>query len=625
MPSLYYRIEAPGVNVLKAVSDQVIYGLLYQLDLTQTFKDSVYPMASFMAPANYDTEGKPNLTGNTRCDVDISYVMDKSQVPWPVDSPYTTAAYGLRNSHRGNHTPVLYDAASGVMVEHATKACAVEMSFSMTFSTFDEACRAFDTIQSKYKGSIIKTPFDLAFSYPVSMNLYTLLFEVYKLKDDYQNKSFLDYLNDTKKTEISFDIRKSQLTDPNADKELMIRCQEINCVAQLTMDQKEPEVTRVNQLPDTFNVSFSFVVQFGRPDYLAVYLPVSIDNKVLPPVLFSSVMTNFYNNPAIGGVYQDLTCSEFMKRSYGDYNASGRIIRLPVYDDWFSADQQYSFYQYRPFLIAHFTLDGPVTTINLKQLDDVVLHPVAQAILTKMGNAVFDYGGIFTVGVYADNLRLGPELLSLDDDLNLTITSGRSDKVYHLMLSESTNLFKMNKDWDQLLIEYRYFFPLTIERNIQALVKKKYFYVAYDNIFLSIIDRIDGAGQLKALLKTMIDLGEDTNEIYGYTQNPSQLADYLALTPSQRHPYQLPTGTDPISVLVNQYYTTKASVNGRSLLVAFIEQCLIAGYMSLDQVPEQYLEPNRTIYPYYAGQGGYYGFNTPLRVFNITIEPERQQ
>ena len=620
MPSIYYRIEAPGVNILKMVSDEVIGGLLEEFDLTQTFEKSIYPMSSFMASSNYsDADGQPTLTGKTRCDIDINYIMDKTQVPWPVDTPYTTSAAGLRSSYKGHHTPILYDEKAGVLIEHYTIACAIEMVFSMTFSTFDEACTAFDTIQSKYRGSIMRTPFDLAFSYPVSEKLFEYLLEVYKLKDDYKNKSFLDYIDDVKKTEISFDVRKSQLTSPDADKELMIRCQELNCVGQLTMDQKEPEVTKVDDLPDTYSVNFNFVVQFGRPNFVAVHTPVSIDNKTLPSVLFSSVTTNYHYSPFVGGVYQDLVCNEFMKRSYGDYSAANQIIRIPVYDDWFGVDQQYAFYQYRPFLIAHFTLDGPVTTINLKQLDDIVLHPITQTILKKMGNEALQYGGIFTVGVYANNLRMGPELITLDHDLNLTIVSDRKDAVYHLMLSESTNLLKMNKDWDQFLIQYRYFFPLTIERNLQSLIKNKYFYIAYDDNFLSLIARLETGGRLKAILKILVDLEEDTNEIYGYTQNPSQLADYLAYTPSRRTDYSLPTGTDNTSVLVQQYYTTKASVEGRSLLVAFIEQCLIKGYIKLNQIPKQYLEPNRSIYPYYSGQGGYYGFNTPLRVLNYTF------
>ena len=623
MPTLYYRVEAPGVNILKTVSDEVVFGLLDELDLSQSFKNSVYIMSSFMASSQYDDGNRTPTLVKNRCDVDINYVMDKSQVPWPVDTPYTTAAYGLRASSKGNHTPILIDEKAGILIEHHTVACALDMNFVLTFTTFDEACKAFDTLQNRYKGSLIQTPFDISFSYPVSVSMLKFLIAVQQAKLDYKTKTILDYINDMKRMQISFDVRKSQLIEPDADKELLIRCQQIRCLAQLTMDQKEPDANFVDNLPDAYTISFNMTLQFGRPNLVAIHTPISVDNMVLPYGLFENIVTNFHYNPDVSGIYQDLLCNEFMRRSFGDYNNAQRIIRLPVYDDWFSADKQYQFYQYRPLLIAHFTLDDSATTINIRQLDDVVLHPVVQQILIQMKNKVFEYGGLFHLGVYADNLRLGPELVTLDENLNLVIRSDRKDKVYHLVLSETTNLNKMTVEWDDLLVKYRYFFPLTIERNLQTLIKKKYFYVAYDNTILAKIALLEREGRLKDLLKTMVLLEECTNEIYSYTQNPSQLADYMVYTPSSRKAYVLPIGTDQISTAVRQYYSTKASVEGRSLLVAFIEQCLISGYMTLDEIPAQYLEPNTAVYPYYNGQGGYYGFNTPVRIFNYTINPQR--
>lgn len=624
MPTLYYHVEAPGVNILNTVTDQAVGGLLNELGLTPYFKDSVYILNQFTASSQYDDgSGAINLIKN-RCDVNVSYVLDKSQVPWPVETPYTTTAYGIRSDKKGTHTPILSDVKSGIFIEHYTVACAANMDFVLTFQTYDDATRAIDTIQTKYKGSLIQSPFDLSFSYPVSMSLFEYLVAVFKAKTDYQSKTLLDYLKDVQRTEISFDIRKSQLTDPNADKELMIRCQQLRCLAQLTMDQKEPETDRIESLPDSYKISFNMVLQFGRPNLIAVNTPISVDNTLLPDALFANVIANYHYNPYVHGLYQDTLCSDFMKRTYGNYNYASQIIRFPIYDDWFSVDRQYAYFEYRPLLIAHFTLDGPTSTIDLKQLSDIQLHPVVLDILKRTGNAVFNYGGLFNIGVYAGDLRLGSELVSLSDDLILTITSSRPDKVYHLMLSETTNLKKTDVAWDPLLIEYRYFFPLTIERNLQSLIDKRYFFIAYDDSLLTLISNLEHKGKLKTLLQTMVSLGECTNAIYSYTQNPSQLAEYLTATQSLRTDYAIPTGTDATSVLIQQYYSTIASIQGRSLFVAFIEQCLIGGYTTLNMVPSQYLKPNQTTYPYSNVEGGFYGFNTPLRVLNYTIRPEQR-
>lgn len=624
MPSLYYRVEAPGVNILNTVTQQVVTGFLDELDLFRYFKDSVYIVNAFSSNSQYDDgSGSPTLNKD-RCDVEVSYIIDKSQVPWPVDTPYTTTAYGLRSTKKGNHTPILIDEESGILIEHYTVACGIDMSFTLNFQTYDDATKAFDALQQRYKGSLINTPYDISFSYPVSMGMLKYLTAVFEAKTGYQDKTLLDYIDDKKVTEISFDIRKSQLTDENADKELMIRCQQLQCLAQVTMDQKEPDAVRVGQLPDSFTISFSMVFQFGRPDLVVVHTPISVDNTVLPYTLFENLIINYHWSPYVGGVYQDLMCSEFMKRGYGEYGYSSQLIRIPAYDDWFTADAQYVYYEYRPLLTAHFTLDGSETTIDLKQLDDLQLHPIVLQIMKETGNKIFNYGGIFHIGVYADSLRLDQELVSIDEDLILTVKSNRPDKQYHFILSETTALNKTDPAWDQTLIKYRYFFPMTIERNLQQLVDKRYFYIAYDDELLGLISRLTNQGKLKAILKDMVELGEDTNELFSYTQNPSQLADYLTYTQSLRNDYEIPKENpddpdSPDSEILSAYYSTVASVNGRSLFVAFIEQCLLKGYITLDQIPTEYIMPNKSVYPYANVSGGYYGFNTPVRVFKYNI------
>ena len=624
MTTLYYHIEAPGVNILNTVTNEVVTGLLDEIDAMRYFQDSVYIKSKFASISQYAGQDNIVTLVKDRCDVEVVHVMDKSQVPWPVEEPYTTTAYGMRSGQKLNRTPILLDDKAGVSIEHMTVASALEMNFVLTFKTFDVACLVFDTLQSKYKGSLVQSPFDIAFSYPVSSSLLQFITAVYKAKTDYQSKTVLDYINDMKRTQISFDIRKSQLTDPGADKQLMIRCQQLGGLALLTMDQKEPDDIKNDELAEAYTISFNLVFQYGRPNLIIVNTPIVIDNTVLPYNLFENLMINFHHAPNVGGVYQDLLCNEYMRRSFGNYTNASEIVRFPVYDDWYGIETQSQVFGYRPFLIANFTLDGPTTTFNISQIQDISLHPVLKAIFLEQGNNLFNYGGLFHVAVYAGSLRLGPELVSVDENLNLTVTSNRNDKVYRLVISETTTLRYTDTSWDQTLIKYRYFFPMTIERNIAYLVGKKYFYVNYDNSLLSLISGLFREGALKGILSTLVQLGEYTFEIFSYTQNPSQLADFMAYTQSQRTNYVLPQGTDSVSVMINTFYTQYTSVEGRSLLVAFLEQCLIAGFVTLDTLPEQYLEPSRTAYPYYYTNGGYYGINTPLRVINYTVVSQQR-
>jgi len=199
------------------------------------------------------------------------------------------------------------------------------------------------------------------------------------------------------------------------------------------------------------------------------------------------------------------------------------------------------------------------------------------------------------------------------------VRSQRLDRVYRLIVSEITKLTHLDPVWDPLLIQHRYFFPMTIERNLEWLVAKQLLYIVYDDALLSTINRLMVTGQLTAILKTMIDLNETTTAVFSYTQNASQIADYMAATLSDRQGYVIPKVNGVPNPTLVQFYKTVASVDGRSLLVAFLEQCLLGEVFTLETLPNQYLRLNTTQYPYIAPEGGYYGINTPIRIFDYTI------
>lgn len=663
MPTMYQRIEAQGSSILDIVTNQTVFGLLDELDLMKTMEDSIYILHSFSAYSQFG-DGKGGITINkNRCDVTVDFILDKSQVPWPVESVRTSPVLGINGTTKGTQTPILFDNHSNVLMEYHTTPCALDMDFVLKFQNFDEATKTFDTIKNKYSGGHLGPPFDLVFSFPASRAMYDYLAAVYSRRDDYVGKSLVDYIKDHQVSPMSFDVRKSQLTKPDADKMLTIGCTQLGCVAQLTMDQAEPDAEKVDQLSDSFTISFKFQLQFGRPSLVAIHSPLSVDNKPIPYSLFANNTITHHHNNAVTGMFSDLMVHEYAKRSYGDYRNNAQVLRLPVYDDWFKVDGQYGYYEYRPIVICHFTLDGPITTIDLKLLDDLQLHSVVQTIMRETGSEIFNYGGLFTLGVYADDLRMGPELVSIDEDLILTIRSDRLDKSYHLMISETTALKKTDPKWDYLLLRYRYFFPMTIERNLKHLIDQRYMYVDYDNKFLTLLSTLGQRGQLKSILTKMVLAKEDTNELFSYTQNSSQLADYLVYTQSKRKHYPHPLWNTGLPVndaaILARYYEAEggyyvlkgsdgsllfgedgklllgynqlpdlplllegASIHGRSLFVAFMEQCLIAGYITLNDIPMQYLRYNDTIYPYANVSGGSYGFNTPIRVFRYNVRPQ---
>ena len=626
MPRLKFEVPAPGVNILNDVAVQTVVGLLDEIDALRYFQKAVYINSAFTATSNFDDQDGAKTVNKNRVDIDVDYILDESQVPWPMENRSNTPALGVSKLDDGRHTPIFIDRDAGIYIEHWTKPCAAHFQFKLTFQTYDDATRIMDNIRMKYKGSLIGKPFDLSFGYPIDLQFYEFLYTVYKAKTDYASKTFMDYINDHKIAQFSYDVRKSELANQSADTQLMVRTTQLKAMAQMTMDMKEPIPQKQDKVPSAYQLEFEFVIQFGRPVMISAITPISVDNTVLPPVLFSNVGLNHHNNPSVTGLYSDMLCNEFMMRSWGTFSWAGDVVRIPEYDDWFYADATYFKYDYRPLIIAHFTLDpGPTTVINLVQLDTLTLHPTAQAILKTLGQSVFSYGSLFNVSVWAGNLRLNSNLLSLDDNLNLTITSSVPNRVYHLVISETTNIQMLNVDQNELLIRYRYFFPLTMERQINDYIKKGVFKIEADTRLINLIGDLLYTGRLRPLFTAMIAAGECGNEIFHYTQNALQVSDYLEATQSKRLNYTIPTGTDAVSVAVQTYYANTASVDGRSLMVAFIEQCIISGYLTPDSVPTQALIPSRKYFPFAVTEGGYYAFNTPLRIIRFSLNAQQHR
>lgn len=622
MPTLYHRVETAGIDILNTVAEQVVLGLLGEFSLNKMFQDSIYISSSFLSYSDFgDNQGSLTLNKN-RCDVSCEYILDKSQVPWPMDTVYNSPAMGMKPSRNGTYTPVFFDSDAGILAEHQTTPTAINMSFILTFQSFDDAVKTFDIIKSRYSGTLVQNPFDLVFSYPVSMEVLKYLVAVFDAKKSYSDdpdKSILDYLKDIQVSKIDFDVRRNQIAKPDADVQLSVRCQQLGNLGQMTMDQKEPDVQRDSSLPTSYTISFDYVIQFGRPTLLMIHSPISVENNVLPRTLFTNITANHHFNPYVSGLYQNMFVHEYLRRSFGDFNNLSPLIRLPEYDDWLFVDNLYRDYGYKPLIVAHFTLDAGTTTIDLKTLDDISLHPIVIDIMKQTGSRIFDYGGLFHVGVFADDLRLGKSILSIDSDLNLTVTSSVPEKQYHLVISETSDLQKTSPDWDYLLVKYRYFFPMTIERNLQYLVDKKYFHIEYDNKLINFINLLASRSQLKDIILEMIDLDECNNIIFSYTQNTSQLADYMASTKSLREGYVIPSTNSAADIRVQNFYTEYTSVEGRSLLVAFLELCIKYDYINISDLPKQYINFDSKTYPYVNHAGGFYGFNTPLRVTNYVI------
>ena len=612
MPRIYHRMESTGYHILNAIVDEVVNGILDKIDALKYMKDAIYTLHSFSSYSSSNDRNGTITFIKDRCDVNARFILDPQAVPWPNLSPYSTPAYGLRSDLSGNHRCIFADEDDYVHLEEYTTPAAIDMDFTLTFQTFDATMRVFDMLKILNVGTVSDAVFDLSYGYPLTNSMMQMLMAVYRTKTDF-NGDFIDYLKKYQLNPINFDIRKSQLVDDRADVELMVRCQQLMCQGLLTFDQTEPTVIRENNLPSSYTLEFNFKIQFGRPIMIVGVLPVIANNQHLPICLFERDMTSY--NPYVSGQCQDPWMDPGILMNYKHYIQTNQLVRFPSYDDWRISDHTLNNFSYKPFIIGAFTLDDPVTTLDILHLDDVTMSPIAKEMMLELGSEIFGVEGIFNISIFGDNLRLSESLLSIDDNLVVTVNATAKAAHYYLVISELQNIQFLNPKWYPMILKYRYFFGTTIMRNLDFMVYNRYFNITTKNDYINLLSKMSMDGTLATAVTNLLRNGDATGEILQYITHPTFLADYTTHTQANNPSPTVPTGTDTGSVNCAAYMTTICEPSSRSLYNAVIEQALLMSVIDLDTIPESYLRTPDG-YPYGPNQGGFRDFSTPLRVLS---------
>jgi hypothetical protein len=618
MTTLYHRVEDQSRSILYNTAETVVKALLEDIGQSEYMEEAIYITSGFTTTSDYtDGNGNVNMIRN-RCNVKLEYVLDKSQVPWPVETPYTTTASLRGVGNVGRHPLVLIDADSSVMIEYQTVPCALNLDFELIYQSYDDALRAMDVLMTKYRGTLLTAPFDIPLDMSVPRSLIEFLVFVYTSKEDYKNKTFLQYLQDKQITRFGFDVRKSDIGSDDPFVELKVHAIQSGAQCQVTMDQNEPEADMVDNLPDSFSVKFRAQFQFGRPIAFIVNCQPAIDNNLIPAELFSSKTAQGHYNPKMSTLYDNIGFSTTFSTSADGRGQFVRFNRYPEYDDWVPRDSLYLKFEYNPLLIQHFTLDPGVTQIDLKAMGDIELNPIAIDILTVGGQSVLEFGSLLHVGIWADDTQMTSGV-SISDDLVVSIDTSIKSRNYRLVISETTNIQYTDLMWNSILMKYRYFFPLTIARNISELIDVGCFVTTVDSGFYSTLVNMSNAGTLGTVLSKMIADGDDTSVLLGYASTTDQLTSYLVDRNSMVRNYTLPTDASAESVKLRYYYSKYASVKSRSLLTVFVGIAFSKGYLAEEDIPSVNFEPNREVFPLFTTDGGYYGINTPFRVLSGTI------
>lgn len=603
MPQLYFKVSETATRIIDPVVDQIKESVLKQYGLTDYFDSSEYIDNDRSAPVD-ETDGYNNVRfGNNRLDIQVETHFNPASQMWDMTVDHNNGAYGQSRLWANQYESIFNDQEIGASVQELTTPFGLTLNVSMQFITYDAALNALDTLLANNHGEVVSHVHDLCYTYPVPLTLMSALYAVFKNRAEYQDIGFQRYLQTFSSQRFGFDVRKYDLDKPNPETEFLVRKVQMNCLAVLTCDQDKPEVEKMDMAPSAYNVSFTYRIQFGRPQTLQLTVPVCVENKPLPPILFQKPDLSYYKK--LVGSMQTQSFNSVIRKLDSGPDMDATLIRLPDYDDWTPTGGLTKAYNYSALFIGVLQITpGTPSSVSLDNLGGITFSPeIKQILALHTADDLFGVEGLYNVTVYSNDIQVDRSLLDFDPStLTVSVIGNKIKNIYRIVVSEAMDVRTVHPKWYPTLLQYRYYFPMTIERSLAYLVSMGYYAITPEHTLLKLINRVKMRGLLDPIIQAMIDSKRVDSSIYQYTQTTEQFADYLTNTRA------------------NVFTTDADSVKDTlTLLDVFSAVCVKSKIITLDALPDKYLRTPKG-YPYGAGQGGFYEFNVPIRIWNVTID-----
>lgn len=587
----------PTIDAVSHVSDvvarQVVEQLLRELGIYEVVKNNLHIKSDRQVPSSsFDVQGR--LAGPTdRCQVEVEPVLDPLSTPW--DSPYNSSsslAYGWsRIQWRDQDVASLVDAQAGLRVVEHTVAFAQQMTFTFDLRDKNTAIVLMSAIRRRYDDGVYR-PHDLSYHYPIDRSALYILLSVYKLRSSLHATypKLIDYLKAISFDGVDLVTRREDIANnaTTREVELVLHRTLLNCIGQLSFKQARPDAMMLDDAADRFTVSFTYTLQMGRPGYLRVEYPIFVENKFLQ-LPFKEPEPSYL--PNMQGLFQSVALNLWWQR-VGPMDTPF-LVRLPSYDDFMPVGSRVVAQSFTPLVIAAFALDEQApTSIMLKSFSDIKFHEVMLEIIHLQGADTFLVGAIFNIAIYANGVQVDPSCLRLDEDLTVWLAMDNPMLRYHIVLSEQTDVSKIDAKWWWLLWKYRWFFPSSLRNGFDYLIEHGLYTINPSDDLVRLIARCMRANNLSTHLLALIAAGHTDASIYQATATAAQFADYICLTRSR--------------------------VSGKTLYEELVVLGIEAGCIDPNNIPGPYGEASGPSY-----KGNSHGFNTPLRVWNVVLTSSR--
>lgn len=669
MPQLTVHVQEANNKMMFPIARQAMTNILTRCGVADIFGNNIYLNLPGVSSKIFYQDGRINI-GDDRVDMDVVYNLTGSEVMYPTQNDYTmpsngvfrtgtlfnSANYGYSKSNtdralRTNHPTIFQDPEIGVSIEELTQPAGFTATLTFKTNTWDAVYKVFNMINGTYNDGITKVH-DFVITYPVNQSLYNVLLYVYKTKmkvDKVDQEKFIKYMVEHCQTYFSFNLRSNDIITNKKliNNEPVFTRHLRHVLEQTSSDNAAPEEIKPNQEVNAYQFVATTRFQFSMPRFLILNLPVAIYNTPLPSVIFANVGAanagSFFEIPY---KYNIGAFDSLVKEHRYVPSLTAPLYRFPVYDDWIPTCPRHRSLYFRPLIQAVYTIDEDsedFPTINLeKDFDGYTLSDFVKDILSQHTREdILNGTGLFRIEMFSNNTPLSCDLLDYDPDtLTVTFKTRYVKTVYRIIFSECISLKAVDYKWYPTLLKYRYYFPMTIIRNLDILLKRNVFDVQPADELFKFVDYLRSNQLFDSVIKRMVKLGFAPNDFFQFTQSTNQFVDYISnvriLTkkdiidrdPTKNdepdidafHPaYYLSNPTNGSLILEPDEVDKFDKTSTVLLLDMFTEICIDFGYLNPHTKFTPRLFRNNKI-AYTVESSNPNAYNAPIRIVNTTIK-----
>jgi len=397
-----------------------------------------YPEQSHIFNTN---TGSPNDPGDTAFFKELGKISVRVTENYQEDMLTTTPV------HYANELAVFLDQALNVEIKPLRHFSEVVIEFQYRAEDLQSAKAWTDMIRYKISEDRIENVHELPYEYSLPIPFMLILGELHRLRERQggYGEDFGTWFNNHVSKKLTV------LTKLNGEGTLLVFNEEQKNVYGW-FDFTTPPTPEKTENGSTFIATFSYTFRYEKPSAVAMYYPIVVHNQLLAKK-FRGDQRDVQYAGMVGDMALQNQRFDYFRKEQNVWHEQWEGIRLPTFDDWLPKQLPFSLATLA-LLFCQVNTAAPTSLGNIANIPGYAIQdPWLSFMKEEHAFLALPTGSPFHVLVFENDDQLDSSLITIDDELNITIPTGLDiRKNYHVMLTVETDLSKLHERATRKLI-----------------------------------------------------------------------------------------------------------------------------------------------------------------------------